>query len=84
MSALGGASNFPTILVRSGYDNRTSLGNGTIQLVTPHLTHWVQGGAHWGEIGILRLVVPEPSRWLMLGAGLGCPVVLRRVGQRLT
>ena len=39
-------SGFPTALVRNGYDNRTSQGGGTIQMVTPRLTHW--GGAPTG------------------------------------
>ncbi len=62
---------FPTALVRNGYDNRTSQGGGTIQMVAPRLTHWA-GGAHWGDIAILNVkFVPEPKGWLMLVAGLG-------------
>jgi hypothetical protein len=67
----GGGYGFSTSLVRSGYDNRTSQGRGTIQMVTPHLTHW-SGGAHWGDVGVLNVkFVPEPKGWLMLAAGLG-------------
>jgi hypothetical protein len=66
-----GGYGFPTALVRSGYDNRTDQGLGTIQLVTPRLTHWA-GGAHWGDVAILKVeFVPEPKGWLMLVAGLG-------------
>jgi hypothetical protein len=66
-----GGYGFPTALVRSGYDNRTSQGGGTIQMVAPHLTHWA-GGAHWGDIAILNVkFVPEPKGWLMLTIGLG-------------
>jgi len=64
-----GGYGFSTSLVRSGYDNRTSLGIGTIQLVAPRLTHW-SGGAHWGDIAILKVeFVPEPEGWVMLVAG---------------
>ncbi|UCF42118.1 MAG: PEP-CTERM sorting domain-containing protein [Gemmatimonadota bacterium] len=37
------------------------------------------GRAHC-DIGAVE--VPEPTRWLLLGAGLGCLVVLHRVGRR--
>jgi hypothetical protein len=72
-------SYFPTSITRSGYDNRTPMGAGTIQLVTPMLTHWT-GGEHQGHVGVLRLqFVPEPSGWLLLGASVGALVALRRV-----
>jgi hypothetical protein len=77
VSAAGG-SGFPTRLVRSGYDNRTPSGAGTIQMVTPRLTHWA-AGAHWGDIAVLRLqFAPEPGSWLLLAAGAGVLAVLRR------
>ncbi len=64
-------SDFPTALVRTGYDNRTDQGGGTIQMVAPRLTHWA-GGAHWGDVAVLKVkFVPEPKGWLMLVAGLG-------------
>ncbi|MDH3520176.1 MAG: hypothetical protein OEM49_06915 [Myxococcales bacterium] len=71
---------FPTVLRRAGYDNRTALGFGNLQLVTPSLTHW-NGFGHTGHIGILniRISAPEPSRWLLLAAGLGCLAALHRV-----
>ena len=66
-----GGYGFPTALVRNGYDNRTDMGGGTIQMVAPRLTHW-SGGAHWGDVAILKVkFVPEPKGWLMLVAGLG-------------
>jgi hypothetical protein len=77
VSAAGG-SGFPTRLVRSGYDNRTPDGAGTIQMVTPRLTHWA-GGAHWGDIAVLRMrFAPEPGSCLLLLAGLGCVAALSR------
>jgi hypothetical protein len=77
VSAANG-SGFPTRLVRSGYDNRTPSGAGTIQMVTPRLTHWA-AGAHWGDIAVLRLqFAPEPGSWLLLLAGLGCVGALSR------
>jgi hypothetical protein len=66
-----GGYGFPTALVRNGYDNRTDMGGGTIQMVAPRLTHWA-GGAHWGDVAILNVkFVPEPNAGLMLVAGLG-------------
>ena len=66
-----GGSGSSTALVRTGYDNRTAEGGGTIQMVAPRLTHWA-GGAHWGDVAILKVkFIPEPKAWLMLVAGLG-------------
>ena len=57
-------------------------GGGTIQMVTPRLIHWA-GGAHWGDIAVLRLhFAPEPRAWLLLASGLGLLMVLRRVSRR--
>jgi hypothetical protein len=80
---------YPTIIVRSGYDNRTSMGSGTVQLVSPHLVNWIgldcpsAGCSPRSEttagIAILRLqFVPEPSSWLMLVGGIGLLGVLYR------
>ncbi len=73
---------FPEYLSRTGYDNRTSQGGGTIQLVTPHLINFllpVSGTIQWGVIGVLRLqFVPEPSSGLLLLAGAGLLGVLYR------
>ena len=69
---------FPEILSRTGYDNRTSQGGGTIQLVTPHLVAW-QTFVQLGGIGVLRLkFVPEPSSGLVLLVGAGLLGVLGR------
>jgi hypothetical protein len=67
-----------TILERTGYDNRTFNGKGTIQMVSPMLTRWQNafGDYHPGSIGMMRLkFVPEPQAWRMLGAGI-CAVAL--------
>jgi hypothetical protein len=85
----GARGAYPTIIVRSGYDNRTSMGSGTIQLVSPHLVNWIgldcpsAGCTPRSEttagIAILRLqFVPEPASWLMLVAGIGMLGVLSR------
>jgi hypothetical protein len=62
-----------TVHYGRGYDNRTpTSGMGTIQLVTPLLTHWLQPAVKYetGGIGILKLkFVPEPDAWIMLAAG---------------
>jgi hypothetical protein len=47
-----------TVHYTQGFDNRTSTsGNGTIQLVTPVLTRWLQPAANFetGGVGILKL-----------------------------
>jgi hypothetical protein len=75
---LGDPTFFPEYLSRTGYDNRTSQGGGTIQLVTPHLIKW-QGALRTGSIGVLRLeFVPEPTSGLALLAGAGLLVVFYR------
>ena len=77
-----GGSGFSTALVRSGYDNRTRLGSGTVQLVSPHLVNWIGLDCPFPDctprsettagIAIMRLqFVPEPSGWLMLVSGIG-------------
>lgn len=79
---------FTTSMKRTGYDHRTSMGLGTIQLVTPALTHWIDASAeapgnHTGQIGVLTLhFVPEPGAGLLLAAGAGVLVWLRRAGAR--
>jgi len=73
-----------TIHYFHGYDNRnteTSLGKGTIQLVTPIITRW-DGTVFYetGGIGVLRIkFVPEPQTWAILIAG----VSLLGVGYRM-
>jgi hypothetical protein len=75
---------FPTLFRLTGFDNRTSMGLGTIQLVSPQLTRWnfpdrdSPWDRHTGAIGILRLSVPEPAGLLMLVAGVGFLAVLYR------
>jgi len=74
---------FSTTMRRAGYDQRTPLGFGNIQLVTPSLTHWQDGMNNTGHIGILKLqIVPEPGDVLLLAAGTGVLVVLRRSSRR--
>ena len=68
---------FPTAFHRSGYDNRTANGMGTIQLVAPQISKWDFPGrtTPWdrstGAIGVLRVkFVPEPTGWVMLSVGV--------------
>jgi hypothetical protein len=72
-----------TIHYGRGYDNRTPTSHkGTIQLVTPVLTRWLQPCCRWetGGVGILRIkFVPEPQMWVMLLAG----VLFLGVGYRM-
>jgi len=74
-----------TVEYARGYDNRntaTPSGLGTIQLVTPVLTRWLQPSFNIAStgIGILRIkFVPEPQTWVMLIAGAS----LLMVGYRM-
>jgi hypothetical protein len=72
-----------TVHYTQGFDNRTATsGKGTIQLVTPVLTRWLQPAANLetGGVGILRIkFVPEPQTWAILFAG----VSLLGVGYRM-
>jgi hypothetical protein len=76
-----------TVHYAHGYDNRnttTPSGKGTIQLVSPVLTRWLQPAVNFetGGIAILRIkFVPEPQAWVMLVAGvslLGVGIRMRR------
>ena len=69
---------FPTVFQRNGYDDRTPMGSGVIQMVSPMLTHWIGAGENsFGAIGILKLTFgPEPSEWAMLASGLGMLAIL--------
>jgi hypothetical protein len=62
-----------TVHYAKGYDNRTpTSGKGTIQMVSPTLTRWLQPAVNFetGGIAILRIkFVPEPQAWVMLVAG---------------
>jgi hypothetical protein len=74
---------FSSTMRRAGYDNRTSMGIGNIQLVTPSLTHWSRGFWNTGHIGILKLeIAPEPHAMLLLAAGVGVLMLLRRASRR--
>jgi hypothetical protein len=72
-----------TVHYTQGYDNRTpTSGKGTIQLVTPVITRWLQPSVNFetGGVGILRIkFIPEPQTWAMLVAG----VSLLGVGYRM-
>jgi hypothetical protein len=69
-----------------GYDNRTTVsGKGTIQLVTPVLTRWLQPALklETAGIGILRIkFIPEPQTWAMLVAGASLLCVGARMRRR--
>jgi hypothetical protein len=78
-------SYFNTEITRSGYDNRTPLGQGNIQLVSPHIAHWdfatLPLDRATGAIAILNIeirFVPEPKGWLMLVSGIGMLGVIYR------
>jgi hypothetical protein len=65
----------------AGYDNRSPMGLGTIQLVTPFLAHWAMSPApdHLAGVASLRVhFAPEPHATLLLVAGVGLLAALRR------
>jgi hypothetical protein len=76
---------FPTLFMRTGFDNRTSMGQGTVQLVAPQIVKWnfpereAPWDRHTGAIGILRVkFVPEPSALTALGSGIAMLALLYR------
>jgi hypothetical protein len=77
-----GRGEHKTVYYAHGYDNRTPTSHkGTIQLVSPVLTRWLQPCCNneTGGIGILRIkFVPEPRAWVTLIAGVSCLGVLYR------
>ncbi|NRA08573.1 MAG: hypothetical protein HRU02_10470 [Myxococcales bacterium] len=80
VTAVGRGPN-KTIEERKGFDNRTGGGSGTLQLVSPILTRWLQPAAQFetGGIGILRFTfAPEPRVWMALVSGLSVLAVLYR------
>jgi len=69
-----------TVHYARGYDNRSGIRShysrgaylvGTLQLVTPVLTRWLQPAVNYetAGIGILRFA-PEPHAWAMLATGI--------------
>jgi hypothetical protein len=69
----------------AGYDQRTPMGLGTIQLVTPFLAHWALSPApdHLAGVASLRIhFAPEPHAALLLAAGIGLLAALRRTVRR--
>ena len=77
-----------TVHYARGYDNRnttTPTGKGTIQLVTPVLTRWLQPALNYetAGIGMLKLkFMPEPHSWAMLLAGIAFLGVACRMRRR--
>ncbi|MDH5566470.1 MAG: hypothetical protein OEY15_07375 [Myxococcales bacterium] len=64
----------------AGYDQRTPMGLGTLQLVTPFLAHWALSPApdHVAGVASLRIrFAPEPHATLLLAAGIGLLAALR-------
>jgi hypothetical protein len=84
VTAVGGT--FPTIQQRKGYDNRTGMGSGVVQLVSPMLSKWTGAGvSSTAGIGIMKIeFAPEPSEWMMLAGGVSMLGLLihRRRGRR--
>jgi len=71
VTAVGGS--LPTVMQRNGYDHRTPMGQGAVQLVSPMLTKWVGVSPRGATaaIGIMKLnFAPEPSEWMLLSSGI--------------
>jgi hypothetical protein len=72
-----------TVHYGTGYDNRNPVTHkGTVQLVTPVMTRWLQPAVNFetGGVAILRIkFVPEPQTWAILVAGIS----LLGVGYRM-
>jgi len=66
----------------TGYDNRTPDGEGTIQFVSPVLTHWLndaEGDTFTGGVAFLKIkFLPEPMSGLALASGAAMLFVLAR------
>jgi hypothetical protein len=65
----------------AGYDNRTPMGQGTIQLVTPFLAHWALSPLpdHMAGVASLRIhFAPESHALLLLVVGIALLAVLQR------
>ena len=80
VTAVGRGPN-KTVEQRKGFDSRTVNGSGTLQLVTPVLTRWLQPAAQFetGGVGVLRFTfAPEPRAWMALVSGLSVLAVLYR------
>jgi hypothetical protein len=70
VTARGGT--FPTVQQRTGYDNRTPMGSGNVQMVAPMITAWTGAGTSaTAAIGIMKVsFAPEPSEWMLLASGV--------------
>jgi hypothetical protein len=83
VNATGGIR--PTVLKRTGYDNRTPAGKGIIQMVSPALARWKNpfGDYYTGNIATIKLVfIPEPKAWMMLVAGVSTLALLYRANRQ--
>jgi hypothetical protein len=82
--AATGRGEHKTFEQRKGFDNRTSMGVGTVQLVSPILTQWLAQAANapqleTGGIAVMQIrIVPEPGVLVGLACGLALLVGLRR------
>jgi hypothetical protein len=79
VSAYDAAGRYASRFTLAGYDQRTPMGLGTIQLVTPFLAHWAMSPApdHVAGVASLRIrFAPEPHAALLLAAGSGLLVWL--------
>jgi len=81
-----GSGSHQTVHYAHGYDNRnttTPSGRGTIQLVSPSVTNWVDTSPvdYWtAGIAILRIkFLPEPRACVMLIAGIAALAVAARL-----
>lgn len=79
--AYAAAGRYASRFTLTGYDQRTPMGLGTLQLVTPFLAHWALSPVpdHVAGVASLRIrFAPEPHAALLLVVGLGLLTALRR------
>ena len=72
-----------TFARRVGFDNRTTVGVGTVQLVSPVITQWLGAGPatmyETGGVAVMQIrFVPEPGVAVSLICGLSLLMVLKR------
>jgi hypothetical protein len=78
--AYDSAGRYASRFALAGYDQRTPMGLGTIQLVTPFLAHWAMSPVPDHVVGVASLRIrfaPEPHAALLFAAGAGLLVVLQ-------
>jgi hypothetical protein len=79
VTVMGALNGSPSTVMGTGFDNRTALGQGTIQLVSPTIVALGALGSLAALATLTITFVPEPGTLLLLGMGLaGIAAVSRK------